>query len=803
MKFAGGIFQRRWLNLSLRLKGLVVTTLPVIALLAFSASFWVVEQQYKNAGKWIGSSLQVYATMQKVRTALLEESGAVRSYALTNDPQHLKAYNDSLKEGNTAMRQLEAAATNSQERAHVTALRGLVAQHQSAMAEYVAGIQPSAGPGNAAAGAWLEKNHQAMSKIDVEVAALQQVERRTLVADSVALGRALWISNVAVLASIVLGLIGGILAMLLFASGIVSRVKRAQESAAGLAEGRMPPPHQPANDEIGRLSDALRRTATLLQQRTAEAERRTRELAESEAANQKQARLLQCILDSMGDAVMVADQTGRMVLCNPAARTLFGEESLDLVPERWTEHTTIYLSDSKTPVPLDDLPLVRAIRGENPGATQLLLRRDTGESIWIDVTARALRGDSDAVRGGVAVIRDVTATKHTEETLRLAREAAEEANQAKSEFLSRMSHELRTPLNAILGFAQLLDLDHLSAPQRQSVDQILKGGRHLLTLINEVLDLARIEAGKLSLSTEPIESGETIRSSIELVGPLAQQSDVNIRLQDNPEWRRHVLADRQRLQQVILNLLSNAIKYNRRGGTVTVSCRVVADRFHLAVRDTGDGLSPEKLGRLFRPFERLDNDRYGVEGTGIGLALSKRLVDAMGGAIGVESEVGIGSTFWVELPICAGLLDDFDRFHGDGIKELSAPAAGKTTKLLYIEDNLSNNLLMERILENRPDVQLISAMQGRLGIDLARQHRPDLICLDLHLPDITGLEVLKALRSQPVTADTPIAMISADATPGQIDRLMEAGANAYFTKPLDVKAILRYVDEVLGVGVHV
>jgi signal transduction histidine kinase/CHASE3 domain sensor protein len=796
-----GFFQRRWLNLSLRLKGLVVTTLPVVALLAFSASFFVVEQQYRNAGKWLNSALQVYAALQKVRTSLLEETGAARSYALTQDPQHLKTYQDCRKDEETAMRQLEAAAGTPQERTHVTALRSIVARQEGAAGEYVTGLQTPAGRDSAAASAWLAKNRVAMSDLDREITALQQVERHMVVVDATVLARMLRVANIAVLGSIALGLVGGILAMLLFASGIVSRVKKVQANASGLAEGRMPALVQPANDEIGRLSEALHRTGTLLQERTAEAERRTEELAASEASKRKQAELLQCILDSMGDAVLVADQSGKLVLCNPAFRDLFGD-ALGLPPERWQERAAILRADTLMPYALEDLPLLRAVRGENPGAEQLLLRRGTGETTWIDVTAHALRGDYDAVRGGVAVIRDVTAMKRTEETLRLAREAAEEANQAKSEFLSRMSHELRTPLNAILGFAQLLDLDNLSAPQRQSVDQILKGGRHLLNLINEVLDLARIEAGKLSFSNEPIQAGETIQSTIELVGPLALQSAVTIRLQETPDWQRHVLADRQRFQQVLLNLLSNAIKYNRRGGTVTVSCHLVEDaRFRVAVRDTGEGLSAEKLGRLFRPFERLGSDRYGIEGTGIGLALSKRLIDAMGGAIGVDSQVGIGSTFWVDLPICAGLLDGFEQSHTDEVKETPVLVAGKTTKLLYVEDNLSNNLLMERILESRPEVQLISTMQGRLGIDLARQHQPDLICLDLHLPDINGDEVLRILRTQPATASIPVAMISADATPGQIERLMAAGANAYFTKPLDVKAMLRYVDEVLGVGV--
>ncbi|HEX3745346.1 MAG TPA: ATP-binding protein [Bryobacteraceae bacterium] len=796
-----GIFQRRWLNLPLRLKGLVVTSLPVVALLGFSVSFFMLEVQYRSAGKWLASTLQVFGALQKVRTSVLESSGAVRSYALTNDSRHLKTYQDSLSDGEVAMHQLEKIAVSPEEREHVTALRGLITQHHSAAADYVATIQPQSPAVNPAAAEWLEKNGAAMNRIDAEIAVVQGMERHTVAVDVARLARALRNSHLGVLASIVLGLVGGILAMLLFASGIVSRVKKVQESASGLAEGRMPAPDHPASDEIGRLSEALHRTATLLQQRTAESDRRARELEESESAKRKQAMLLQCILDSMGDGLIVGDETGNLVISNPAFREMFGH--VDAPPERWHEGAEILRADTLTTCPLEDLPLMRAVRGENPGSVQLLLRRPGLEDTWIDVTAHALRGDHETLRGGVAVIRDVTAIKRNEETLRQARESAEEANQAKSEFLSRMSHELRTPLNAILGFAQLLDLDHLSAAQRQSVDQILKGGRHLLNLINEVLDLARIEAGKLSLSTEPIESGETVRSAIELVGPLAQQSDVSLRLEDSPEWRRHILADRQRFQQVTLNLLSNAIKYNRRGGIVTVSCAVVDEsRFRLFVRDTGEGLSPEKLSRLFRPFERLGSDRYGIEGTGIGLVLSKRLVDGMGGAIGVESRPGLGSTFWVELPICVGPLDAFEDFHREEFKgAVPPPAAGKTSKLLYIEDNLSNNLLMERILENRPEVQLISAMQGRLGIELARQHRPDLICLDLHLPDLNGDEVLHVLRSQPSTASIPVAMISADATPGQIERLMEAGANAYFTKPLDVKAILRYVDEVVGVQV--
>ena len=807
MKNVTGAFRRLWLNLPLRRKGLIVTALPVAALLAFSGAFFVVQQQYRNAARWLRSALELSSSLQRVHTVLLEEDNALKGYGLTSDPDYLKTYRAAAARQDETLRQIEALISgNAQQIAHLRKLQALITERQAAAAIFIVEAPKSLAAGAAPASRpWLEKNQAITGRVDSELTAMVAVVRRTAGADTIALTRALRNSDITVLASIAVGLIGGIIAMVLFASGVVRRIKRLQQNASSLADGQVTLPHEPASDEIGQLGESLERTAKLLKQRTGDLEQRAQELAESEAANQKQARLLQCILNSMGDGVVVADQSGHLVLTNPAARNLFGSDPLNSTPSQWVDHVSIYRSDSMTECPVEDLPLVRAVRGENPGTVGLFLRhKHSAEGVWIDVTARPLREEHDVVRGGVAVFRDVSAAKRNEETLQVARAEAEQANQAKSEFLSRMSHELRTPMNAILGFAQLLDLDPLSPPQRQSVDQILKGGRHLLTLINEVLDLARIEAGKMALSTEPIPVGEAVQSVLDLLMPLASQSGVSFRMEESPDWKRYVLADRQRFQQVVMNLLSNAIKYNQFGGSVTVACQAMGEsRFHLGIRDTGEGLAPEKMAKLFKPFERLGAEQSGIEGSGIGLALSKRLIEAMGGRIGMESEVGVGSTFWVELPICDGPLQAYDRLYGEDAVERLLPSerATKTTKLLYIEDNLSNNLLMERILENRPDVQLISAMQGRLGLELARQHRPDLIFLDLHLPDITGDEVLRALRKQRVTAGIPVAMISADATPSQIDRLLAGGANEYFTKPLDVKRLLNYVDEVLGVTV--
>jgi signal transduction histidine kinase/ActR/RegA family two-component response regulator len=382
--------------------------------------------------------------------------------------------------------------------------------------------------------------------------------------------------------------------------------------------------------------------------------------------------------------------------------------------------------------------------------------------------------------------------------MRRAQEAAEGANRSKSEFLSRMSHELRTPLNAVLGFGQMLELDDLNDDQRESVAHIIKGGKHLLELINEVLDIARIETGDLALSPEAVRVGQLLEDSLALIRPIAEQGRIQVVVDRSGGWESHVFADRQRVIQVLLNLLSNAVKYNRQHGTVAVSAAPNDEgRIRISVTDTGPGIRPEHLELLFRPFERLGAEQSDVEGIGIGLALSQRLAEAMGGTLGVESSPGQGSTFWVELP---GVEDPVSRYERldtpPSEREAEAPTAPRRT-VLYIEDNLSNLKLVERILSRRPGVELVPAMQGRLGLELAREHRPFLILLDLHLPDMGGDQVLQRLRDDPVSASTPVVMVSADASPGQVQRLLAAGAAGYLTKPIDVRELIRVIDEAL------
>lgn len=383
----------------------------------------------------------------------------------------------------------------------------------------------------------------------------------------------------------------------------------------------------------------------------------------------------------------------------------------------------------------------------------------------------------------------------------LAREEAERANHSKSEFLSRMSHELRTPLNAILGFGQLLQMEAgLPDKRRASVQHILKAGEHLLNLINEVLDISRIEVGSLSLSLEPILAQSAVDEVLDLMRPLAQPGNIELLNQIPTSSNWHVMADRQRLKQVLLNLVSNAVKYNRPNGRVTIygEERDAGNTLRLCIGDTGTGLSPSDLGKLFTPFERLSASMTRIEGTGIGLVLSRRLTEAMGGKLGVDSELGVGSVFWIELPVAEDPKTSVQTQleHAD---TTTAPVDAATCKytILYIEDNLPNLELVKMILHSRADVRLLSATNGGAGLQLAAEHHPALILLDFHLPDMNGDEMLARLKGDLKTANIPVVIVSADATPGQIQRGLAAGAREYLTKPLQVKHFMEIVEKSL------
>ncbi len=399
--------------------------------------------------------------------------------------------------------------------------------------------------------------------------------------------------------------------------------------------------------------------------------------------------------------------------------------------------------------------------------------------------------------GGVVTLRfDVTERERVFEAERLARAAADAANRAKSDFLSRMSHELRPPLNAIIGFAQILGRDRpgtLTPDQKEHGELILKSGQHLLNLVNEVLDLSGIEAGRLKLSPERVAVADVVSLAMATMRPVAAKAGVT--LTSGSDEAGDVRADLQRLRQVLLNLLSNAIKYNRRGGRVTITASPSGStRVRISVVDTGIGIAPGHQTQLFEPFQRLGAEHSNVEGVGIGLALSKKLVEAMDGEIGYATTPGEGSTFWVDLPT------ETDSAAPDAAASLPEPALAKAGgySVLYVEDNPTNLRLMEHLLKELPGVALFSAPSGALGIDLAVAHRPDIIVLDLNLPGMSGYEVLKRLKALKETRDTPVIALTAAAMPADINRGTEAGFFRYLTKPLDVGTFLAAIDAALA-----
>jgi signal transduction histidine kinase/ActR/RegA family two-component response regulator len=381
--------------------------------------------------------------------------------------------------------------------------------------------------------------------------------------------------------------------------------------------------------------------------------------------------------------------------------------------------------------------------------------------------------------------------------LQNANQALRTANDAKNEFLSRVSHELRTPLNAILGFSELLSLEALSTEHHDWVTMILKAGRHLLALLDDVLDIARIEGGHLSMSVEAVPVAALIADSLDLARPLADAGGVHLSPLPAVQADLCVAADRQRLRQVLLNLLSNAIKYNHPAGTVSVTVEQLPEwRVRISVTDTGRGIAAEALGKLFTPFERLDAAQAGFAGTGLGLALSRHLAQSMHGTLDLSSKPGQGSTFWIDLPTAEPTTARRPATEADNLVARRTYATGK--RILYVEDMVENVRLVEQILTHRPAVTLIPAMLAGIALDLAREDDLDLILLDLHLPDIPGEEVLRRLRADPTTRDIPVVVLSADATRRHIDQLLSLGAAAYLTKPITVRDLLHTVDELLN-----
>ena len=422
-----------------------------------------------------------------------------------------------------------------------------------------------------------------------------------------------------------------------------------------------------------------------------------------------------------------------------------------------------------------------------------------GSRIPALVSITALRDDDGDIIGYLLISTNNSAHKRVELDLNEAIAAAENANRAKSDFLSGMSHELRTPLNAILGFAQLME-SGMPAPtpsQKRNIDQILKAGWYLLELINEILDLALIESGKVTLSGEPVSLAEVMLECRAMIVPQAMKRGIAMSF-PRFETPCFVKADRTRVKQVLINLLFNAIKYNKPAGTVGVECTLTADdSVRIGVRDTGAGLTPQQLAQLFQPFNRLGKEVGVEEGTGIGLVVTKRLVELMGGTIGAESAVGTGSVFWVELGLTPAPLLTVQEA---GLAALTQPQVAADTPLrtvLYVEDNPANLELVEQLIARRPDLRLLSAADANLGIEFARVYQPEVILMDINLPGINGLEALKILHADPLTAHIPIIALSANAVPRDIEKARQAGFFDYLTKPIKVNQFMEALDVAL------
>lgn len=492
------------------------------------------------------------------------------------------------------------------------------------------------------------------------------------------------------------------------------------------------------------------------------------------------------IFDSTAQGIGVTDAEGNIIYTNKAHdiihdcvyeeiygkhfRQFFSEETLSWAPDAIMEQISQGNSWSGL------LPVLR------PDGTEVITSANVG----------FIANDNGAPEYMFNIMSDYSEEQKRQYQLREAKEIAENANRAKSEFLSSMSHELRTPMNAILGFGQLLQLDDdLPEDHRDNVQEIISAGKHLLELINQVLDLAKVESGQIELSLEPVSICHVIDECISLIAPLALKHNIEI----IPSCLEGIAvrADRTRLKQAVINLLSNAIKYNRDGGKVSIYAEHANDRIRILVKDTGIGISENKVNQLFKPFNRLDAEGSNIEGTGIGLSITYQILELMGGSIGVETEHGIGSTFWIELPLEENRSSELAESITDADNQDYANSADTVT-ILYIEDNPANLKLVAQILGRRQNIKLLTAHSPLVGLELALSRQPDLILLDINMPEMNGYQVLDIIRSNSTFKNVPVIAVTANAMDKDIKRGEQAGFDAYVTKPIDVVSFLSVID---------
>ncbi|MFA7415723.1 MAG: ATP-binding protein [Rhizobium sp.] len=520
--------------------------------------------------------------------------------------------------------------------------------------------------------------------------------------------------------------------------------------------------------------------------------------------------LQNAILTSANFSIIATDEKGIIQLFNVGAERMLGYMAAEVVnkispsdihdPQEVMARAQVLSQELETPIaPGFEALAFKASRGIEDIYELTYVCKD-GSRFPAIVSITALRDDYDEIIGYLLIGTDNSVRKRVELELHEAMAAADKANRAKTDFLSGMSHELRTPLNAILGFAQLME-SGTPAPtlaQKRNLDQILKAGWYLLELINEILDLALIESGKVILSREPVSLVEVMLECRAMIEPQAQKRGIGMAF-PRFEIPYFVKADRTRVKQILINLLFNAIKYNKPGGTVAVEYSLSPpNSIRISIRDTGLGLAPEQLLQLFQPFNRLGQQVGAEEGTGIGLVVTKRLVELMGGIIGADSTVGVGSVFWIELGLTTA-------------PQFAVQEAGQAARvrpqiedgeplhtLLYVEDNPANLELVEQLIARRPDLRLLTAADSSLGIEFARAYQPELILMDINLPGISGIEAMKILRADPTTAHIPIVALSSNAIPRDIEKGLHAGFFRYLTKPIKVEEFMDTLDVALG-----